>query len=94
MTFYPVPIKNPRLIMQAWTENPTRHWFARCDTCGKRRIHGDVYEAHGREDPDSHTEPRVWWRVCSRCLILIFSRLDELDRELNAIAEAGRAPWR
>ena len=76
----PRPIKNPRLILRSWTERPTRHWFCRCDVCGKRRIYADIHEVHGSEEED---EPNVWWYQCSRCLVAHFSWLNRFETELR-----------
>jgi len=79
----PTPIKNPNLVPHAWTENPTGHWFGRCDTCGRRRIHIDIYEVHGREGAGVS----VWWRECSRCLIATLSWFNDLEKELERAAK-------
>ena len=75
----PVPIKNDKLIPHSWTETPTGHWFGRCDVCGHRRIHMDMYEVHGREGPGD----TVWWRECSRCLVATLNWFLDLGDELE-----------
>jgi hypothetical protein len=45
----------------AWTLEPDRRWFTRCDTCGRFRLWADYFEVYGARSN--------WWWECERCLL-------------------------
>ncbi len=71
----------------AWTIEPTRRYFQRCDSCGVRRPWANHYEVYYA---DADREECCWWWECTNCLIKTISDYAEvwqLDRAIDG------GPW-
>ncbi|KKN84490.1 hypothetical protein LCGC14_0289520 [marine sediment metagenome] len=70
----------------AWTQEPTRRYFKRCDTCDTFRPWASYYEVYYA---DVDREETCWWWECTKCLIKTVSDYAEVWELEDPPAEMG-----